>query len=154
MKKNVIAVLALTFCIMGFAQTSNDYLEITRDVLKTEKKAAIAEVMDLSETESQPFWNLYNEYEGKLYNLGNKRIEIIQSYADNYENLSNEKADQLIMNYFKYEADLLKLKKNYYKQFKKILPAGKAAKFFQAESKIEAMVDAKLALEIPMMETN
>lgn len=152
--KHVSLIVALFLVSFLSAQTTNDYLEITRDVIKTEKKAAIAEVMELSETESQPFWNLYNEYEGKLYALGNKRIQIIKSYADNYENLSNEKADELIMDYFKYESDLLKLKKNYYKQFKKILPAGKAAKFFQAESKIQAMVDAKLALEIPMMETN
>ena len=46
-----------------------------------------------------------------------------------------------------------KLEKSYYKKFKKILPAGKAAKFFQVENKIETMIDAQLALEIPLIET-
>ena len=78
----------------------------------------------------------------------------VKDFADNFENLSNQKADEITTSYFKYEASLVKLKSTYYKKFKKILPAGKAAKFFQAESKIEAMVNARLAIDIPMMDTN
>ena len=52
-----------------------------------------------------------------------------------------------------YQQQLLKLKKSYYKKFKKIMPAGKAAMYFQAENKIEAMVNASLAMEIPFIET-
>jgi len=137
----------------AFGQTENDYLEVAREVLNTEKKATIAEVMQLSETESQPFWNLYNEYQGKLYLVQNKRIDIINEYAENYENLSDEKADELWLNSMAFKVELLKLKKAYYKKFKKILPAGKAARFFQTENKIETMIDAQLAFEIPLIET-
>jgi hypothetical protein len=52
-----------------------------------------------------------------------------------------------------FNQEVLKLEKQYYKKFKKILPAGKAARFFQAENKIETMIDAQLALEIPLIET-
>ena len=110
--------------------------------------------MKLTESESQPFWNLYNDYQGKLYTIQNKRIALIKVFAENYESLSNEKADELMVNYMKYQSELLKLKKSYYKKFKKILPAGKAARFFQAENKIETLVNAELALQIPMIETN
>ena len=127
---------------------------MSRSVLKVEKKAAIADVMKLTESESQPFWNLYNDYQGKLYTIQNKRIALIKVFAENYESLSNEKADELMVNYMKYQSELLKLKKSYYKKFKKILPAGKAARFFQAENKIETLVNAELALQIPMIETN
>ena len=146
-----IALVVITFS--ASAQTENDYLEIARDVLKTEKKAAIAEIMQLSDEESQPFWTLYNEYQGKLYLVQNKRIDIIQDYAENFENLTDEKADQLWLGYMAYSQEILKLKKIYYKKFKKILPAGKAARFLQAENKIETMINANLALEIPLIET-
>ena len=53
-----------------------------------------------------------------------------------------------------YQSGLLALKKGYYKKFKKILPAGKAVRFFQAENKIETLINAELALEIPMIESN
>ena len=81
-KKNIMksllsfVVIAL-FSVSAYAQSDNDYLEIARDVLKTEKKAVVAEVMQLTDTESQPFWDLYNEYQGKLYLIQNKRIAII-----------------------------------------------------------------------------
>ena len=145
----VLAIISFTVN----AQTDNDYLEIARDVLKTEKKAVIADVMQLSETESQPFWDLYNEYQGKLYLVQNKRIAIIKDFAESYETLNDEKADELWLGSQAYATEILKLKKLYYKKFKKILPAGKAARFFQAENKIEAMVNANLALEIPLIET-
>ena len=100
MKTQYVSIIALALtalCLTSSmnAQTDNDYLEISRDVLKVEKKAAITEVMDLSEAQSQPFWNLYNEYQGKLYTVHNKRIDGIKNFAKNYENMSDEKADEL-----------------------------------------------------------
>ena len=39
----------------AFAQSIDDYLEVAREVLATEKKVAIAENMELTEAESGPF---------------------------------------------------------------------------------------------------
>jgi len=152
--KKLLSILSIVLFSTGiFAQSENDYLELARDVLKTEKKAAIAEVMQLSDAESTPFWELYNEYQGKLYLVANKRIALIKDFSENYETLTDEKADALWVNAMAYNQEVLKLEKQYYKKFKKILPAGKAARFFQAENKIETMIDAQLALEIPLIET-
>ena len=153
MKKILLILNACVLSIALNAQSDNDYLEIARDVLKTEKKAVIAEVMQLTDTESTPFWELYNEYQGKLYVVQNKRIAIINDFAENYNNLTDEKADELWLNTMKYKQEVLNLKKAYYKQFKKILPAGKAARFMHIENKIETMINAQLALEIPLIET-
>ena len=152
MKTLYTFLFAFTISIAVNAQTDNDYLEIARDVLKTEKKAAIASAMNLSEEESTPFWNLYNEYQGKVYLVQNKRIAIITDFVENFESLSDEKADELYTGSLAYQTELLKLEKSYYKKFKKILPAGKAARFFQIENKIETMIDAQLALDIPLIE--
>ena len=153
MKKllSILSVVLISTAI--YAQSENDYLELTRDVLKTEKKAVIAELMQLSEAESTPFWELYNEYQGKLYLVQNKHIAIIKDFAENFETLTDEKADALWIDAMANSQELLKLEKQYYKKFKKILPAGKVARFFHAENKIETMIDAQLALDIPLIET-
>lgn len=153
MKKIIFLISACVLSIASFAQTDNDYLEIARDVLKTEKKAVIAEAMELTEAESQSFWTLYNEYQGKLYLVQNKRIAIINDFAENYENITDEKADELWINTMKYKQEVLNLKKTYYTKFKKILPAGKAARFMHVENKIETMINAQLAAEIPLIPT-
>ena len=153
MKKLIVVVAITLLSIQSYAQTENDYLEISRDVLKVEKKAAITEIMKLTDEESIKFWELYNEYESKNYLIQNKRIAIIKDFADSYENLSPEKANQLMSEAFDYQTNVLKLNKNYYKKFKKIIPVGEAAKLFQALGKIDNLITAQLALEIPLLET-
>ena len=154
MKKTLLVSLAIIFSsVQLFAQSEDDYIEIVRDVLKTEKKAAIAEVMELSTTESAPFWELYNEYNFELSKVQNERIALIKDFAANFDNMNDEKADEIMTGVLSFQQHALKLKKSYYKKFKKILPAGKAAMYFQAENKVEAMVNASLAMEIPFIET-
>lgn len=136
------------------AQSFDDYLEVAREVLKTEKKAAVAEAMQLSETESGPFWELYNDYNAELYKVHTERVNIIKDFAANYETLTDEKADELLNNMFSYQTRLLDLNKSYSKKFKKVLPAGKVARYFQIENKIETLIAAQLAEEIPLVETN
>jgi hypothetical protein len=137
-----------------FAQTIDDYLEVARDVLNAEKKAIVAEAMILADSESGPFWEMYNEYNAELYKVHTKRVNIIKDFAANYESMSDAKADELWTNSMAYQAELLKLNKAYYKKFKKIVPAGKAALYFQLENKIASLINAELALEIPLVETN
>jgi len=67
--------------------------------------------------------------------------------------MTDEKADELWTNSMSYSQEVLKLKKTYYTKFKKILTAGKAARFFQAENKIETLINAELAFDIPLIET-
>ena len=137
-----------------FAQSFDDYLEVARDVLHTEKKAVVAEAMMLSDTESAPFWELYNEYNAELYKVHTKRVNIIKDFASNYESMNDEKADALWTSSMAYQNELLKLNKTYYRKFKKIMPAGRAALYFQVENKIAMLINANLALEIPLLETN
>ena len=155
MNKNLFIVLAgLVMMIHPVcAQSFDDYLEVARDVLKTEKKAAVAEAMMLSETESGPFWEMYNEYNAELYKIHTERVTIIKDFATNYESLTDEMADELINRSMAYQTKLLNLNKTYLKKFKKILPAGKVARYFQIENKIEALIAANLAVEIPLIET-
>jgi len=153
MKKTISLLSALLITISLYSQTADDYIEITRSLLKTEKKAAIAETMELSSAESEVFWPLYNEFNEKLYTIQSKRVKIIKDFAENFETLSDEKADELMTSYMGVKQEIMNLNKQYYKKFKKILPAGKAAKYFQAENKIAAIVDFQLASEIPFIET-
>jgi len=153
-KTTLIAIGLLLMISPAFAQSFDDYLEIVRDVLNTEKKAVVAEVMELNDAESAPFWELYNEYNAALFKVHTKRVNIIKDFAANYESMTDEKADALWTSSMAYQNELLKLNKSYYKKFKKILPASKAALYFQVENKIAALVNADLADGIPLIETN
>lgn len=154
MKKIILLFTGLAVLhVSSFAQSLDDYIEIAQDVLNTEKKAAVAEAMQLSDSESAPFWELYNEFNLETNKVHNQRIALIKDFAKNYENMSDEKADEIWTGVLSYQQQLLKLKKSYYKKFKKIIPPGQAALYFQLENKIETLINANLAVEIPLIET-
>ncbi len=152
MRKLIFGILFVFVGTGLFAQTANDYIEVTREVMKTEKKAAIAEAMMLSEEESNVFWPLYNEYNEKMYTVNTRLVNVINDYAKNYVSMTDEKAKSIWTDALKVETDLLKLEKTYFKKFLKILPATKAVRYMQAETKIKALVRAELALEVPLFE--
>lgn len=152
MKKAILTLV--TFVIVLGAQAQfHSYLEVSREVLKTDKKAMIAEVMQLSEETSKAFWPLYNEYQEKLYLVDTKSFNLIQDFADNYGNMSAEKATQLLNNVMAIDQEMLKVVKTYTKKFQKILSPQKALRYYQAERKIKILINAELALNIPLLET-
>jgi len=152
MKKLFIGLFLVFFGTNLFAQGANDYLEVSRDVIKTEKKAAIAGAMQLTDTESQVFWPLYNEYNEKMYVINTELFNAIKDFAKHYETMTDEKALELWANAEKVESELFKLKKTYFKKFLKIMPPTKTVRYFQAENKIKTLIDAELAQEIPLFE--
>ncbi len=152
MKKLLFGIILFSSSFSLIAQNSNDYLEVQREVLKTEKKALIAEAMQLTETESPAFWSLYNEYNEKMFVINTKLFNLIKDYSEHYDDMSNDKAVELWTNAMNVETELLKLEKTYFKKFLKILPGTKAVRYLQAENKVKNLIDAQLSLEVPLFE--
>jgi hypothetical protein len=152
MKKSILFIALFLTTAITFAQSANDYMELARDVIKTEKKAAIAEAMQLTDTESVPFWKLYNEYNNELADVNTKMINVIKDYANNYGKMTDDKAKQIWAENMKIKVEAAKLEKKYFKKFLKVIPPTKTVRYFQAENKIKALINAKLALEIPLFE--
>ena len=66
--------------------------------------------------------------------------------------MSDEAAIELGLASITVDQNLLKLEKQYYKKFQKILPGKKVLRYFQVENKVKALIDAQMALEIPLVE--
>jgi hypothetical protein len=66
--------------------------------------------------------------------------------------MTNEYAKVLISDNFAIKRDLLKIQENFVRQFEKVLPTLKVARFYQLENKMDAEVDAQLALFVPLIE--
>jgi hypothetical protein len=148
MKK--LLILLLLFSSMSlYAQ--DDFIELLRQDLKTQKVAIITEAMEFSEAESNVFWPVYRKFDFDLSKLGDDRISIIKDYAENFENMTNEKAKELMDRSLKNQESVLKLRKKYFKDFQKILPAIKAARFMQVENQIGLLVDLQIASELPLV---
>ncbi|HDO27366.1 MAG TPA: hypothetical protein ENH02_04535 [Bacteroidetes bacterium] len=152
MKKLLFVLAGMMLGTTLFSQTVDDYMEIQRAALKTEKKAIVADAMQFTDAESKAFWPLYNEYSEKMYTLNTKRYHLIKEFAEHFDTMSDEKALEITGNVLKNNQELLNLKKQYFKKFQKILSGKQVLRYFQVENKIKALVDAQLASEIPLLE--
>jgi len=152
MKKLFVTLLVIGFGITVFGQ-ANNYLEVTRSVFNVEKKALIAEIMTLSDAEAELFWPLYNEYEEKLYVINTRYFNTVQEFSDNFENMTDETAIDIMNKAIKIDQDILKLEKQYLKKFSKIITPQKTLRFYQAQNKLSVMVDYQLLDMVPLLET-
>ena len=147
-------IITLTFALLAgiaFSQNANDYMEVQRAALKTEKKAIVAETMQLTEEESTVFWPLYNEYSEQKYKLNTKVYDLIMKFASEYETLTDEQAIELWKSNMKLKNEQTKLEASYFKKFQKVLSGKKVLRYFQTENKLAALINFEMAAEIPKL---
>lgn len=151
MKKLILSAIFLLSTFAINAQTTDDMIELLKSDIKTNRKAIITESMAFTDAESKVFWPVYNEFEIELEKLAAKRIQNIKDYADNYDMMTNEKADQLMKTAFDFRASRVDLNESYYKKFAKVLSPVRAAKYMQIEDQIQMLIDLSIASELPLV---
>ncbi len=88
------------------------------------RTAYITKHLNLSPTEAQQFWPLYNEFQTKEDSIDNA---IGDTKFNRMETMSDKDLEVLIENKFKSEDARLKLRREYYEKLKKVLPIRKIA---------------------------
>ena len=127
------------------------YTELLRSDLRSQKIAAITELMQFTEAEDTKFWPVYREYELALSRLQDDRLESIETYAKIYNQLTPATADELANAVLDQEARRAVLKKKYYDQLKTVLSPIRAAKALQIENQIQLIVDLQIAASLPVV---
>lgn len=151
MNKNIFTILALLlFSFSGFSQ-ERDLLELIRKDLQTEKATLITAAMQFSTEESAVFWPIYRNYEKSLSAIMDKRLRLIQDYANNYEKMTPERATEIVNEAFALDAERSKLLKKYFKKFSKSMSPIRAARFVQVENQILKLVDVQFAQNLPLV---
>lgn len=131
------------------ADASN--MEILREKIHADKKLVVAANMDLTDAEAKAFWPLYQEYQAKLIKNNERLGKLIVNYAENYNSMTNDIAQKLMKESLAVEKERMALKELYLPKFQKVVSAMKAARYFQIENKIQAIVQYELADSIPLM---
>lgn len=104
-----------------------------KEMLKAEKIAFFTEKLNLTPTESELFWPVYNEYwERKNQLIANKRTAM-KFCSQNLDDMSDEeivKYADMYVNFQKQESDLLV---EFNQKFKTVLPPKKVLKLYQTD---------------------
>ena len=125
-------------------------IRLTRVGLSVVRQTLITEGMDLTPDEMQTFWPLYRDYRLEAIALGDRMVDLILRYADNYDQLTDEVADKLLAEFVSIEQARADLKAKYLPKFNQVLPARKVVRFYQLENKLDIAVLGELAENIPL----
>jgi hypothetical protein len=147
----LIAVLCAAAPAFAGSAADTDF-EILRDTIRANKKALVAASLTLTDAESDAFWPLYDRYEAELKAVNDRLVKVIEDYTKHYATLSDEQARKLSEDYLAVEEDRAALRRKYFGDFTKVLPGKKAARFYQIENKMNAVVRYDLASTIPVVE--
>ena len=107
--------------------------------------------MKLAEPQAAAFWVIYDAYEEERKALGMRKMELINDYANNYEALNEEKADELTKASLKNNMEVEKLYSKYYGKAKKIIGSVNAAKFIQLETYLQTSIRSEIQDAIPFI---
>jgi hypothetical protein len=154
----IAAALAVAFVLAAPAAAqvmegdqTNKYLELMRQDLRTQKTVIVTEAMDLTDAQSEVFWPIYDEYSSEMRQVWDGRIANMKEFAEYYERMTNDKAEQIADRAFKLDEQRGKILKKYYKKYAKELNPMLAARFVQVEGAIYDLISLQLAAELPLM---
>jgi hypothetical protein len=133
------------------AQTNQDPIAVARSVLKADRQAAVKDILQLTETESQKFWPLYQQYRAEMDKVGDGLVKLVKEYAGYYPDVPNEQAAKMLKELCSLEKKQVAIRASYLKKSGKILPAAKNLRFAQVENRLDLALRLQLAAEIPLV---
>ena len=151
MKLLKAALLLLVFSLPFASQAQSTEMDMMRKLFSAEKRALVENFLKLNGTDANAFWEQYDAYEAERIGQSDKRIALIEKYAEQYSGLTNDQATTLMNESFKLRADREKLRKKYFKKISKAVDAKTAAGFIQLESYIATAITFDLMDSVPFV---
>jgi hypothetical protein len=144
---------ALAADVISSDTAIDQQLLLLRMDIRSVKKQVVAANLTLTENEAVKFWPIYEQYSADLGVVTDTRIALIEEYADEYGTLTDEQADSLIRRWLDTDITAAQLRQKYVPILRKVLPAKKAATFFQLDRRISMMIDVELTSRLPLMQS-
>jgi Spy/CpxP family protein refolding chaperone len=128
----------------------NDFIELLRKDVRSQKKQIIAENMGLSDAEAQKFWPVYDQYAAELSRIYDTKLALLNDYAENNGTMTGEQAENYIRKRAEVEQSIMQLRLKYIPAFRKVLSGREAALFYQLDWRLGLAIDVEL-VQVPLI---
>jgi Spy/CpxP family protein refolding chaperone len=150
MKKLTFLLSVLLVAASMNAQSNKEEIDLMQSSFGMEKKAMVAEFVQVDPAQKDAFWKLYDEYETARKALGQERIKLLDQYVEGYTKFTNESADawtKKVIDLGKKTDDLII---TYYNKIKKVTNPIVALQFYQVEGYILSGIRVSLLESLPL----
>ncbi len=150
--KIVWAGLVAVFLATPLWAQQDKEIELNRLALQRQRNELVNQFMRLNLKEVGAFLPVYEAYRTEMGKIGDRTQKLIIDYAENQDNLSDQKALAMLDESLKIREAELELRRKYVEEFKRVIPPKKVVRFFQVDNKFDAIVNYNLAGSIPLVE--
>ena len=128
----------------------DDFIDLLRKDVRSQKKQIIAENMGLSDAEAEKFWPVYDQYAAELSRIYDTKIALLSDYTGNYASMTSEQAENYIRKRADVEQSIMKLRVKYIPAFRKVLSGRETALFYQLDWRLGLAIDVEL-VQVPLI---
>ncbi|PZX55585.1 hypothetical protein [Algoriphagus chordae] len=151
MKKIVLIISLVTLSFPILAQSNQEGVDMIQSIFGMEKKEVVSEFISLEGFEADTFWALYDEYETKRKELGKARLDLLEVYAETYDSMDEDTADDILKEMMRLQISNDKLISSYSKKIKKKINVKTAAQFYQIEGYVLSKIRTEILENIPVI---
>jgi hypothetical protein len=152
--KKLVTMLAFAFMFAApaFADDLAEYVQLLKHDLQAEKKDMIKKGMQtFTDEEAKRFWPIYDAYSAELGKFMEARVALIKAYADDYDTMTDAKAQELLDRRFEQIKLRAKLDEKYRPQFATALSPRRLVRFWQIEHELQSLIEVRAITQIPKM---
>jgi len=132
------------------AQTDQDLIEVARSVVTADRQAVVVATMQFTDTEAKGFWPLYRQYRSDMAKTSDELINLVLDYAKVYPNVPEEQAKRMLKTYTYLQQKQAEKRAAHLQKFANVLPAAKALRLAQVETRLDLLVQLQLAAGVPL----
>ena len=150
-----IIFVFIAFCSsQAFAQSATAKFEIQNQTREIERRAIVAKNMNFTKEEEAKFWKKYDQYRLKVKEAEKVRFGLIGELSENLIEMDKKSADSMVARATRLEVNNQKLKEKHFKSLKPILGDARIFKYYQIETKLDAIFVHGWTKKIPLVLTD
>jgi hypothetical protein len=123
----------------------NHDIDLLQRDIRSQKKQIVAANMQLTDTEAERFWPVYDRYAADLAAIYDTKMAVLGEYLDTYTSMNGDEAEGYIRKRADLEEEVMQLRLKYVPAFRKVLSGRQTALFFQIEWRLDLMINLQLA---------
>jgi hypothetical protein len=144
------AVLIVLAAGAARAQTVKETLEVTRQAIESQRRVLVSGALPLTDAEGDAFWPLYDAYEKERRPLDEQANKLVADFLAAAATLTDAQARAMLDKALKVDESRLRVRREFMERMEKAIPPRKLARFYQIDNKLDAVVRADLAKQIPL----
>ena len=126
-------------------------MQALRAAVKADKRAYVASMLSLTNTEAKRFWPIYDAFQRNLEMNSRRRVIAVEGLLFRDMVMTNLAAKNVITELMAVDEAEVKARHRLRNRLMRVLPPMKAARYLQLEDKIQAVRDYDVASTVPLI---